>query len=87
MRIVGAATPMRAYPGRTPTMNVDMPMMRIVTRKVYFRPTRSPIRPKTMAPNGRTAKPAEKASSAKMKFSDGLTAEKNCFPMIAASEP
>ena len=36
-------------------------------RKVYLRPTRSPSRPNTSAPNGRTAKPAAKASSAKMK--------------------
>jgi len=35
-------------------------------KKVYFRPTRSPIRPNTRAPNGRTRKPAANASSAKM---------------------
>ena len=68
-------------------MNVDMPMIRIVTRKVYLRPTRSPSRPNTSAPNGRTAKPAAKASSAKMNAAVGLTPEKNCLPMIAASEP
>ncbi len=38
-------------------MNVDRPMIRIVTRKVYLRPTMSPSRPNTSAPNGRTAKP------------------------------
>ena len=32
-------------------------MIPIVTRKVFLRPTRSPIRPNTSAPNGRTAKP------------------------------
>jgi hypothetical protein len=33
-------------------------MKTIVTRKVYFRPTRSPIRPKMIAPKGRTRNPA-----------------------------
>jgi hypothetical protein len=70
-----------------PTTNVDMPMMRIVMRKVYFRPTRSPSRPNTSAPNGRTANPAAKASSAKMNAAVGFTPEKNCLLMIAAREP
>ena len=47
--------------------NVPTPISVMVTRKVYLRPTRSPSRPKTSAPNGRTAKPAAKASSVKMK--------------------
>ena len=34
------------------------PITTMVTRKVYLRPTRSPMRPKTSAPNGRTRKPA-----------------------------
>ena len=38
-------------------------MIPMVTRKVFLRPTRSPIRPNTRAPNGRTAKPAAKAAS------------------------
>jgi hypothetical protein len=48
-------------------MKVDRPMIRMVTRKVYLRPIMSPRRPNTSAPNGRTMKPAAKASSAKMK--------------------
>ena len=52
--------------GSRPTMKVDRPMIRMVTRKVYLRPTMSPRRPNTSAPNGRTRKPAAKASSAKM---------------------
>ena len=44
--------------GIRPTAKVDRPMMNMVTRKVYFRPIRSPMRPNTMAPNGRTRKPA-----------------------------
>ena len=44
--------------GLLPTRNVELPMTRMVTRKVYLRPTRSPIRPNSRAPNGRTRKPA-----------------------------
>ena len=43
--------------------------------------------PNTTAPNGRTAKPAAKASSAKMKPVVSLTPLKNCAAMIAASDP
>ena len=68
-------------------MNVATPMIAMVTRNVYFRPTRSPRRPKKMAPKGLTAKPAAKASRAKIKPAVGLTPEKNCTEMIAASEP
>jgi hypothetical protein len=49
---------MLLYVGIKPTRNVDVPITMMVTRNVYFRPTKSPIRPKIMAPNGRTRKPA-----------------------------
>ncbi len=62
-------------------------MITIVIRKVCFRPTRSPSRPNTSAPKGRTAKPAANASSAKMKAVVSFTPAKNCFEMIAASDP
>jgi hypothetical protein len=62
-------------------------MITMVTRNVYLRPIMSPMRPNTSAPNGRTAKPAAKASRAKMKPLAGLSAEKNCLAMIAASDP
>jgi hypothetical protein len=44
----------------------------------------SPSRPKIRAPNGRTAKPAAKASSVKMKATFGGTLEKKYF---ARKEP
>jgi hypothetical protein len=47
----------------------------------------SPRRPNTRAPNGRTRKPAAKASRAKMKAVVSLTPAKNCLLMTAASEP
>ena len=62
--MIGAAAPMVLYEGRQPTRKVAEPMMRMVTRKVYLRPTRSPNRPNTRAPKGRTRKPAAKAISA-----------------------
>ena len=62
-------------------------MITIVTRKVYLRPIMSPRRPKNTAPNGRTAKPAANASSAKMKALVSLRPLKNCLAMIAASDP
>ena len=68
-------------------MKVAPPMIRMVTRKVYLRPIMSPRRPNTMAPNGRTMKPAAKASSAKMKAEPASRPLKNCFAMMAAKEP
>ena len=59
----------------------------MVTRKVYLRPTRSPSRPKISAPNGRTAKPAAKASSVKMNAAVGATPEKNLLARITPSVP
>ena len=56
--MTGDNMPTDAYVGNMPTAAVEKPMTRIVTRKVYFRPTRSPMRPNTSAPNGRTRNPA-----------------------------
>ena len=64
-----------------------MPMIRMVTRKVYLRPMRSPRLPKKAAPNGRTKKPAANASRAKIMPVVSLTPLKNCLAMMAASEP
>ncbi len=64
-----------------------MPMIRIVTRKVYLRPMRSPRLPKKAAPNGRTKKPAAKASRAKIMLVVSLKPLKNCLAMMAAREP
>ena len=68
-------------------MNVEMPMMRMVTRKVYLRPIMSPRRPNTSAPKGRTMNPAAKANSAKMNPEVGSSPAKNCLAMMAAREP
>ena len=64
-----------------------MPISDMVTRKVYLRPIMSPRRPKISAPNGRTAKPAAKASSAKMKPTLAGTLEKKYFARNAPSVP
>lgn len=68
-------------------MKVDVPMIRMVIRKVYLRPIMSPSRPNTSAPNGRTRKPAANASSAKMNAAVGSSPEKNCLAMMAARDP
>ncbi len=62
-------------------------MMLMVIKNVYFRPTRSPSRPNTSAPNGRTAKPAANAARAKMKLVVSFTPEKNWALMMTASRP
>ena|GEM_PF-3408106 len=68
-------------------MKVEAPISKMVTRKVYLRPIMSPSRPKTSAPNGRTMKPAAKASKAKMKADVGSRPAKNCLAMMAANDP
>ncbi len=70
-----------------PTTKVLPPIIRMVMRKVYLRPTRSPSRPKTRAPKGRTRKPAAKASSAKMLRVLSGNWLKKLAPMTAASDP
>ena len=55
---------------------VPKPISVMVTRNVYLRPTMSPMRPKIRAPKGRTANPAAKASSVKMKPTLAGTLEK-----------
>ena len=68
-------------------MKVDRPMIMMVMRKVYLRPTRSPSEPKTSAPKGRTIKPAANASSANTFRVASGNEVKNWAPMIAASDP
>ena len=58
-----------------------------ITETATSAPGQSSLRPNTKAPKGRTAKPAAKAISAKMKALDGLAPAKNCSAMIAASRP
>ncbi len=67
--------------------NVLEPIRVMHIRKVVLRPIMSPMRPKNSAPNGRTAKPAAKASSAKMKPTFAGTLEKKYFARKAPSVP
>jgi hypothetical protein len=76
-----------AYGGNNPTINVDKPIINIVTKNVDLRPTKSPNRPKKIAPNGRTANPAAKAINAKINATLSFTPEKNCLEIIVANEP
>ena len=67
--------------------NVPTPISVMVTRKVYLRPTMSPIRPNTSAPSGRTANPAANASRVKMKPTLGGTLEKKYLARNTPSVP
>ena len=62
-------------------------MMVMHIRNVFLRPITSPTRPKISAPNGRTAKPAAKASKAKMKPTLAGTLEKKNLARKAPSVP
>jgi len=70
--IVPAAAPIVAAVGKRPTKNIQTPINVIVTRKVYLRPMRSPIRPKISAPNGRTMKPTVNAANQVMISPNGV---------------
>ncbi len=85
--MIGARMPIWAKVGSSPTRAVDTPMTVIVTRKVNFRPIRSPIRPKNAAPNGRTAKPAPNVASEARSAVVSLPGGKNCVEKNAASTP
>ena len=72
--VIGANQPAVAYVGRKPIRAVAPPMMVSVTRKAYLRPTRSPMRPKNNAPNGRTRKPTAKVDKYAMRAMVSLPA-------------
>ncbi len=78
-------TPTWAYVGKSPIRVVPRPMIVIVRRKAYFRPTKSPIRPKTTAPKGRTAKPA--ANVARVRRNAPEPGAKNIPAINVAKEP
>jgi len=85
--MTGAASPTLAYVGRNPMRAVDSPIVTIVTRKVYLRPIRSPMRPKTTAPRGRTPKPAPNVARLARSAARSWPGGKNSSPKKTASEP
>jgi hypothetical protein len=58
-----------------------------VTRKVYFRPMRSPRRPKKSAPNGRTTNPAANVAKVDKKAAVGFSEGKNFVEIVVAKLP
>ena len=64
-----------------------MPMVAIVTRKVYLRPIRSPMWPNTSAPSGRTPKPAPKVARLASSCAVSLPGGKNSPPKNTARLP
>ena len=70
-----------------PTQKVEQPINAIVSKNVYFLPILSPRGPKTMAPNGLTAKPAANVSKAIKNAAPGDKGEKKCSAIIEARAP
>ena len=60
----GAAMPMSAKSGSTPTSPVTMPIMTTVISRHARRPMRSPRWPKMIPPSGRAANPTAKEANA-----------------------
>ena len=83
----GASTPIEAYVGSSPIRKVDSPMIVRVTRKAYLRPIRSPMRPKTSAPNGRTMKPVAKSAHVLISAQAGFPLGNISSDMITARLP
>ena len=63
------------------------PIITMVMRKVYLRPTMSPIRPNMIAPIGRMTKPAASAPSEASSAAVGLSGGNSTELMNTASEP
>ncbi len=63
---------MEEYEGIRPMAKVDTPISTRVSRKVYLRPIRSPIRPNTRAPKGLTINPAANVARVDRKAAVGL---------------
>ena len=62
-------------------------MMIRVSIKVYLRPIRSPKRPNTKAPKGRTTKPAAKVARVESNAAVGLVLGKNWLAKTVAKLP
>ena len=85
--MTGAATPIVAYAGSTPTRAVDTPMITMVIEERVLAADQVAEPAEHQRAERPHAKPAANASSAKMNAVVSLTPAKNCLPMIAASEP
>ena len=77
--------PICAYPGSRPTSTVAPPMMLTVSRNATFRPVLSPMRPKTIAPNGRTANPAPNVANALSTWAVGSPGKKTGARNVAST--
>ena len=66
---------------------VAPPIRLTVVRKVAFRPTRSPIAPKMIAPSGRKAKPTANRASAAISAAVGSSPARNTLAMTGVRLP
>src|SRR5262249_48940748 len=86
-RMNAAVRPICSNVGIRPMQPVPTPMPVSVTRKVYLRPTRSPIQPNRNAPNGRIRKPAVNSAIVLRRAATGWDFSKNLTDRIAAKLP
>ena len=70
-----------------PIAMVLKPMIRSVTRNACLRPTRSPMRPKKIAPKGRTTNPGAKVARVESSATVGLPWGKKLLARIVARLP
>ena len=73
--------------GTHPIRKVENPMIKSVTRKVYFLPMISPSLPKNSAPKGLTTNPAAKVARVERNAAVGLSAGKNLVAKTTARLP
>ena len=78
---------MAAYVGNKPMRNVERPMIDSVTMNAYLRPIRSPIRPNTIAPKGRTRNPVANSAHVLIKSHVGSLPGNRRADMTAARLP
>jgi hypothetical protein len=81
---IGANIPNCAYVGRHPIKKVGIVITKIDHKNAFFRPSKSPIRPKIIAPNGRVKNPVPNITNALIKFDKLESKLKNNFEIMGA---
>ena len=81
---MGAAIPIWAWVGKKAIATVGIAMAITDRLRARRRPTKSPMRPYTIPPSGRTMNPAANAPKAPISDAVGLVEGKNCWPITVA---
>lgn len=84
---IGASAPTWAYVGSRPMAKDATPIITSVMTRVFLRPTRSPMCPKTMPPSGRSRKPMAKVAKADrvLRYGDMSGGKNTSLKTIAAA--